>query len=344
MKTAAFGLDIGTVAMKVVWLGQQGQNLVWRSSLIAKTPPKGMASESPFDQEAMVTAVRKIVNDAKITTRNVHISLADNQVFTKVIEMPMLSDKELSSAIYWEAEQYIPSPLPNMTLDWRVLRRDKEIASGSKMQVLLVAAPTLLIKKYQRMLELAGLSIDTIETDILSVVRSIVIGKNFPTTLIINMGNHTTSLAIVKENTIIFTYAIPVGGIAINQAIATSFNFTIDQAEEYKKVYGIADQSLGGKIGKAIEPILISLLTEVKKAHAFYDEKYKNESPIGQIVLSGGSAKLPGIDIFFVRNVGIETVISNPWKMFKVANVPKEIIDNGAEFSVAFGLAMKDYE
>ena len=123
MKSKSFGLDIGSSVMTAVWLNKEG---VGKYSLAGcgtfPTPVKGMLSESPLDQEEMAGAVKKLVHDSKIHIPSVTISLPDNQVYTKVIEMPMLSEKELESAIYWEAEQYIPAPLPTLTLSKNDIR------------------------------------------------------------------------------------------------------------------------------------------------------------------------------------------------------------------------------
>ena len=97
----------------------------------------------------------------------------------------------------------------------------------------------------------------------------------------------------------VFTFAIPTGGMAINRAITTDFGLTPDQAEQYKNTYGVSKEALGGKIGKATEPILNSIMTEVRKALAFMLINTKNDKPIRQILLTGGTAKLPGIDLFF---------------------------------------------
>src|SRR5690242_17293584 len=108
MKHQPFGLDIGATTMKLVSLEPRNKGYFLKAALTQPTPPKGMLSESPLDQEEMAQAIKKIVEDAKLPVKDVTIALAENQVYTKVIEMPVLSDSELSSAIYWEAEQYIP--------------------------------------------------------------------------------------------------------------------------------------------------------------------------------------------------------------------------------------------
>lgn len=344
MNKKAFGLDIGATSIKLVWLDGKKGAFILKAALISPAPAHGMMSESALDTEEMAQALAKSVKDAGVDTKLVNVALPENQVYTKVLEMPVISDRELASAIYWEAEQYIPVPLQNITLVWNVLKRPNTATDGDKMQVLMVGAPTLLVNKYQKILQMAGFSVNSMETEILATLRSLVLDETFPTSLIVNIGAISTSFAIVRNGVMVFTYSMSIGGAAINRAIATDFGLTPQQAEEYKRVYGISQKSLGGKIGRATEPILNSILSEIKKSIAFYSQKYKDDSPIRQIILSGGTAKLPGIEIFFANNSGIETAIANPWKVLASQQMPKEILDNASDYTIAVGLAMKDYE
>jgi type IV pilus assembly protein PilM len=343
MKSKSFGLDIGTSSIKAVWLDHSGgasYSLI--SSGAFPTPAKGMLSESPLDQEEMAGSIRRVIHDAKIHPTSVNLALADNQVYTRVIEMPMLSEKELESAIYWEAEQYIPAPLPTLTLSKMVLGTVKNATGEQKMQILLVAAPTGLINRYSRVVEMAGLSVASVETELLSVIRSITSNRKLPISVLLHVGTLSTSLAILENNMVIFTYSMQLGGLAINRSIASDFGFSLQQAEEYKKTYGILDKNFGGKIGKAIEPILLAMITEIKKALTFYSERTSNQQAATQLILTGPSAKIPGLDLFFVQNTGLETVIVNPWVQLNITNVPKEVMDNGTEYAVSVGLALKE--
>lgn len=350
MKTNPLGLDIGASSIKAVLFNGEEKHISLAAAMTAPSPPKGMLSEAPLDEEEMARAIVHLLSEAKSTTTTVNIALPDNKVYTKVLEMPSLSDKELSSAIYWEAEQYIPVPLETITLDWKVLKRPEKTDTDNKMQVLLVGAPMQLIQKYQKILGMAGLTIEYIETEILSVIRALMYpymqNKDtiFPSTIIVNIGAMTTSLAIIKGGIIVFTYAIAIGGAALNRAIAADFGFSLNQAEEYKKTYGISKQELGGKISESTKPILLSVVGEIKKAIAFYKDKYKNDAPIQQVLLTGGTAKLPGIDSFFAENIGIETATANPWQVLNNQEVPREIIDNAADYTIAIGLALRSYE
>lgn len=343
MKNKAFGLDIGVTGMKAVWLSKEKNGYLLNSVLQSPSPLKGMLSESPLDQQEMAKAIRKLVNEAKINTPYVNIALPENQVYTKVVEMPLLSDRELSSAIYWEAEQYIPVPLSGITLDYTILSKPQAANEGAKMQVLLVGAPTILIDKYEKIISFSGLTLTSVETEILSVIRGVTGGQVFPSSLIMNIGAMNTSLAIIKNGIVSFTYVIPTGGIALSRAIATDFGFSMAQAEEYKKTYGLSGQNEGGKIGKATEPIIMSIIGEMKKALVFYAEKYKDD-PIKQILISGGTARLAGLTNTITNAMGIETKIANPWENLASQQVPKDIIDHAPEYSIAVGLAMREYE
>lgn len=340
-KQKAFGLDIGTHVMKAVWLGKDAHGFYLQSASSIPSPARGMTSESPLDQEEMAKAIQMLVSEAKISTKYVNLALPEGQVYTKVIEIPMLSDKELASAIYWEAEQYIPVPLNTVTLDYKVLFRPAIKEAGSTMRVLLVGAPTVLIEKYEKVITMAGFVLNAIETEIISLTRAIVTSEQFPATLIVDIGAMSTSLAIIKNGGLVFAYTLAAGGVAISRAIAADLGFAMQQAEEYKKAYGLADSALGGKIGKVTEPILSSILSEVRKALSFYGTKYSND-PVKQIILSGGSAKLPGFATYFTSNTGIETAIINPWKLLVPQEVPKDIIENAPEYAVAAGLAMRE--
>lgn len=344
MINKSFGLDIGISSIKAVEIEQDKNGFKLNAAIAAPSPVKGMLSESPVDEEEMAQTLKKTLDEARISTKRVNVALPENQVYTKVVEMPFLSDRELASAIYWEAEQYIPIPLSNASLSWNIINRKAN--SNEKMLVLMVGAPTILVTKYQKVLQLADLKINVLETEMLATVRaltSFLPTNSITPTIIINVGLISTSLAIVIGANLIFTYSLPLGGAAINRAISTDFGLSRSQAEEYQKTYGISNSPLGQRIGKSTEPIMSSILSEVKKAVIYFSQKYK-DSKIEQIILSGETASIPGMDAYFANSSGIETVIADPFKFLAPDTVPKDIMNNAPAYSIAVGLSLRGYE
>ena len=341
MFNKSIGLDIGLTKIKAVSLSRQNNSFVLDNFSVMPSPPKGMLSEALVDEKELAEAIKKTVDNLKINSKSVNIALSDNKVYTKVIEMPILSDKELSLAIYWEAERHIPVALSTITLVWNVLKRPMGASTDEKMQVLMVGAPTDLIAKYQKILQMANLTLNSIETETLAIVRALV-PPSFPPTIIVSIGAINTSLAIIRDGVLVLTYSIQTGGNAISRSIEADFGLTQSQGEEYKKTYGFSKEGVGQKVGKSTEPILASILLEIRKTLAWYSQRYKDDSIIQQILLSGGTARLPGIDLFFAENLGIETVVANPWKILGDKPLPAEILINTSDFTIALGLAMRD--
>lgn len=331
------GLDIGSRTIKIVELEQSGG----RGKLVgvghSATPPKGLLSEATMDQQVLSEAINKTFVDARITTKSVNVALPESLVFTRVISMPQLTDKELTSAIRWEAEQYIPLPLSEAILDYEIMSK-----SNAGMHVFLVAAPKSLVAKYQRIMALAGLDLVSIETEALALARALMDpNPSSPVALVVSIGAERTNVFVAKGINLILTYVIPTGGNALTRALSADLGIDSLQAEEYKKTYGLNKEVFSGKVGTAVKPILDNLVSELKRTMNFYQSKGADNEPIRRVVLTGGSAKLPGLVVFLAENLGIETQIGDPWQ--KVSDTAKlsSLPFDPVAFSEAVGLALK---
>ncbi|MDP1722701.1 MAG: type IV pilus assembly protein PilM [Candidatus Gottesmanbacteria bacterium] len=334
------GLDIGSHSIKLVEIGRRKDEAVLMAAGSIPTPPKALLAVNPEDLESIASVVKKLWKETGAITKNVNIALPESQVFTRVIEVPQLSDRELTSAIKWEAEQYIPLPLDQVTVDFTILREARETGTN-KMDVLLVASPKTLVEKYVTILELAELTPVAVETEIIAASRSLIRStSSVRTVMIVSLGAQTTDLAILRNGIFSFTRSISSGGEALSRAVAQAFGFEISQAEEFKKTYGIEKDKLEGKLLTAVSPIMDTIINEMKRAVAYYQEKYKEEN-IGVAIISGGTAKVPGMVVYMAEKLGIEVQLANPW--IGIVRDPRfHVLDaEGPVFSVAVGLAFR---
>lgn len=334
------GLDIGSHSTKLIELAFEGNVPRLLAAGAIATPPKALTSNLAADHQALAIAIKQIVKQTGARTRDVHIALPESQVFTRVIEVPQLSQRELSSAIRWEAEQYVPLPLDQVNLDFSILRDAKETGTN-KMEVLLVASPKALIDKYMNILDMAELNPIGAETEIISTSRALVrSAANVRNVMIVSLGAQTTDLAIVRSGILAFTRSISAGGEALSRALVQGFDMNQIQAEEFKKTYGVEKGQLEGKILEAVKPIMDTIISEMRRSIAYYQEKFKNEH-VDTILLSGGTARLPGMVLYIAEATGVETQLGNPW-----VGITRDqrfaILDNeGPTFAVAVGLALR---
>lgn len=335
------GLDIGTHNVKLVELQKDAKGVTLLAAGSMPTPPKTLSSNLMLDQQALAHLIKELIKGTGAKSTDVNISLPESQVFTRVIEMPALSTRELTSAIRWESEQYIPLPLEQVNMDFTVLSDGKDSSNG-KMKILLVAAPKALTERYMQLMELCELTPLSAETEIIALSRAL--ARSVPTLqniMILSMGAQTTDVAILRKGILAFTRSISAGGDALTRSLSESLDFTILQAEAYKKTYGLEKNILEGKILAVVKPVMETITGEMKRAIGFFEETYKNEH-LGVILLTGGNAKLPGLIPYLAEVTGVEVQQGNPW--IGIRKDPRFSVLNaeGPLFSVAIGLALRE--
>lgn len=262
------GLDIGSKTIKIVELAKEGSKWKLRASGVigykGKTP-EHMNNDKEF--AVLAEAIKKLHREAKISSKNVIISLPETQVFTRTIKFPLLNDSEIASAIKWEAEQYIPIPMEEAIIQHQVLER-REDTSPPQAIVLLVAAPKTMVEKYVKVARMAGLSVVSIETDLMALVRALAPENQI--VLIVDFGARSTNIAIAKNGQLSFSRSITTAGDAFTRAVAQVLGVEQHQAEEYKKAYGLSGTQLEGKVKGALDPVFRLAADEMRKAIYFF--------------------------------------------------------------------------
>jgi len=334
-----FGLDIGTYSIKIVQLEKKrdGHRLVAFGS--GPSTGKGLLSESEADLTALATVIKKIHREAKIKTRHVVAALPQDQVFTRTVVTPKLSEEELRSALKWEAEQFIPIPLAEVTIAHQVVGRVKE-AKKEKQRVLLVAAPNRLIEKMTTVLEAADLTPISLETEIIAIARSLVPPNGGPV-LVADLGARATDAAIVEKNLVTFVQSIGAAGETLTRAMETQLGLGASQAEAYKKAYGADPQKLEGRLLKVIEPVLAKIIGEIEKTIQFFQSQ--SGKKVTRVILTGGTAALPDIASLLTKKLNLEIQVGDPFGQVIKGDLAGKVPSQGAFiFAVAAGLALKE--
>jgi type IV pilus assembly protein PilM len=337
------GLDIGYTSIKAVVLSQKENPQRLLSVGHIASPSPGITSESELDLQAVSTAIKSLVEEINPPSKDVVIALPESKIFTRVIyDLPFLTDEELAQAIRYAAEEFVPMPIPEVNLYYQIIFRSPKKEANSRTVVFVVASPKVTIEKYLKVLQDSGLKVVAIETEMIAAARALVSFNAYsPTTLVIQMGSTNTDFAIVSDGLILLTRSIATGGAALTRAISQSFNFEIVQAEEYKKVYGLVEDQLEGKLFKTLVPVMDVVANEAKRVILAH-ETQNRQRPVKRVVLNGGGAHLPGLVSYFTNFLGLEVQEADPWTAINMEpDLKNKLSSEGAFYSVAVGLAMK---
>src|SRR5258708_6380330 len=198
-------IDLGSFSVKAVQ-GKPGKTIQVTRAFETPNPTEVAAATDEATAEKLTELIKNVFTDHRLATTDVHLSLPETLVSTKVISIPPLSDAELATAIQWQAEQYIPIPKDELSLEYQVLYRPDRREKDTQMRVLLVGARKSVIEKYTDLFLRVGIEPTVLETQTLSLFRSLEFSLEDPPTLIIDMGATSTHLATVHQGELSFVY------------------------------------------------------------------------------------------------------------------------------------------
>jgi len=104
-----------------------------------------------------------------------------------------------------------------------------------------------------------------------------------------------------------------------------------------------SSDSMEGQVFSAISNVLVDLATELRRSLDYYNITY-SKFP-SRIYLCGGTAKMPKLDEFLTRELGVQVVVADPLKNVRVdcpSMSPQYIKELSPLFSVSVGLAIRD--
>lgn len=331
------GLDIGSFLTKAVVISWSGKTptLVGFGSI--KTPNPGFSSENDIDLENLGDSVHSLLNSLKAPLNSVSVSIPESKVYSRVVpDLPYLSDDEISSAIKYTIDEFVPLPPDQVEIFWQVLNRSEQ---QNHTIVLVIAVPKKMQEKYLKVLNYAKIKPAALETEMISVGR-LLVDWNIPTSLAIQFGALTTDISVITEGVSVLTRSLSTGGLILTRSIAQSLSFEPLQAEEYKKVYGMIPNQLDGKIFQIIKPLIELIAAEADRIMQAYHSKSPN-TLVQKLVLIGGGAKLPGLAEYLDSRLGLQTTVADPWALLqKDQNMASKLVIDPV-YSIATGLALR---
>lgn len=335
--TDFFGLDIGTTAIRLVQL--RGSGPVKALARYAYTPvdSKIAVSDSKADQQKLVQVVKELLDQARVSTRNVAVGVPSQRVFTTLVDIERLAPNELAKTIQYQADALIPTPLNESKIDWALIGDSPK--DKTKVEVLLTSVTNEFIENRLDMLESIGLNVIAFEPDNLALTRAILPPDAMLPQMVLDIGNKSTDLVIAMNGAPRLTRAIPTGSEAIVRAAMQNLNIDEKQAEQFVFKFGLSKDKLEGQIYQGIIGTVDLLMTELDKSIKFFQARYP-DSKMDRIIVTGGASALPEFPLYIANKFGISVEIGNAWRNVSFsADRQNELLAVSNHFGVAAGLA-----
>lgn len=343
-KQSFLGLDIGTSSIKAVQMGDDNGRPRLMTYGYLELVTDIVKNDAETSKEAVIAAIKTILSESKISTIKVVAALPSFTVFSSIISLPLMTRKELNSAVRWEAKKFVPLPIDELVLDWKLIKETTGPAAEQapkNLKVLITAAPKSLVKRYLDIAKATGLQMVNLETEALALARSL-IGTETSPIMLVDIGAVATDIAVLVDGIPLINRSIDVGGNTMTKSIAQSLNIDTIRAEQFKRDFGISTgQQSVSQVPKTIEFVVSSILNEIRFVLNLY--RTQGRPPVDKIVLAGGSAFLLNLPEYLEKTLSIKTFIGDPWaRVVYPMDLQPILQEIGPRFAVAIGLAMRE--
>ena len=309
-----FGLDIGSQSIKVMQLTQKQNHAIVQAYGSAKSDVKIMHDGVITNIPEAAKAIDELLANkllGKLTTNRVVMGIPVSHVYTRVLTLPMMSKRELDSAVQLEVEQSVPVASKNLYFDYETT----DIGDPENMLVRMVAVPRSIVDSYAAVCDLLKLDLALVQTNIRADAQLCLtyedLSKGNPY-FIVDVGGNSIDVGIL-DATLRLTGTVDEGGNNFTAAIAKELKISETKAHAIKVSHGISAGKSQQKILHAVEPTLEKVITEIKRMSRFYQERIKENSEISQILIVGGGANMPGFGDYLTNATRIPTRVSSPW-------------------------------
>ena len=337
------GLDIGSAAIKLVEMKElkKGQGFQLVGFGYEPLSPEAIVDGAIMDAGLVSETIKKLFADSKIKNADVATSLSGHSVIIKRISLQEMDEAALAESITWEAEQYIPFDIEEVSIDYQRLGSN---ADGT-MDVLLAAVKKEKIADYTDVIKQAQRTPKLVDIDIFAVQNAFELNYELPSAdqiqALINVGASVTNIAVMKGPQPIFWRDISVGGNQYTEAIQKELSLSFEQAERLKKGQDVEGIPLSNAV-----PIITSVSeeigNEIQKTLDFF-KATTIDAPVNRVMLSGGSARVLGFPAYLNDRFEAPVELMDPLRaVSKAKDLDVDRLDDIAtSLAVAVGLAVR---
>ncbi len=337
-----FALDIGTNAIRVVQLKRAGGGWSLERFGYAPIDSKLTSSDSEEARRKVAEVIMTAVGQSGIRTKNVVIGLPSSKTFTTVIDVPNASESELKSTMKYQIDQYIPMSIDDAKVDWALL--GPSLRAQNQLEVLLSSVAKEYSEARLELVEALGLNVIAAEPDPIAMVRALTIPNADGAVVQLDMGEHSTDIAITYGDTPRLIRTIPTGIASFVKAAVSNLNVQDDQARQFILKFGLAPDRLEGQVLRALESSLDSFAAEITKSIKFFETRYPNVAVQG-VLLAGFASVIPQFDSYLAAKVGKQIHLANPWQGIQLSQEDqKQLGPVATEFATVIGLAKRNVE
>ena len=339
------GVDISTSAVKMVELSSTGKGSYRLEGYsIASIPKDAIVDGNVSGLEQVSDAVKLAWKLLGSREKRTALALPSAAVITKKVLMSAdLRETDMETQVEAEANQYIPFPLEEVNIDFQVI--GSAPSNADEVEVLIAAARKEKIEDRVAAAEDAGLKVVVMDVDTYATEAAYgIVANQLPnsgkdqTVMIVDVGAVMMHINVLHDNKSVYTREQAFGGAQLTQEIQRRFGLSVEEAEIAKRKGGLPDSYEN----EVLQPFMQSMSTEVARALQFFTSSTQFNR-VDHIVLAGGCAAIPAVDVMVQDRTQVNTIVANPFQSMSLSSRVKQqqATTDAPALIIACGLAMR---
>lgn len=315
------GLDISQTGIKVMAVDAKKWQVLGYGS--ADLDPARVSASLEGKDSYLAESIRSLTDDKLVgvlPSNHTVVGIPTARTFSRTFTVPSKAEKSLDDAVQLEVDQYIPSPIDTLYVDYRIIERTKET-----LTIVMSAVPRALVDSCTTAVERADLLPIVIEPGINAVARVIeATEEGHLPTLIVDVGPASTDIAVLDGGAIRITGSIGIGGNTFTLDIAKKLGVALENAHQLKVLNGLSAGPRQAKLQRALQPSLQRITNEVRKVIRYYNERVSSDNQrLEQLLVVGGGSNVPGLGEYFTNELVMPARIASPWQQLNFGTLPQ---------------------
>lgn len=341
------GIDISATAVKLLELSRSGGRYRVESYAVEPLPSNSVVDKNISDVESVGEAIGRAVKKSGTKTKQAAVAVAGSAVITKIITMPAaISEDDMESQIQVEADQYIPFPLEEVSMDFEVLGPSEN--APERVDVLLAASRSDNVDVRVAALEVGGMGAKVVDVEAFALENTVrLLAEDLfgdagdKIVAVADVGASVTTFSVLENMKIVYSREQAFGGSQLTEEIQRRYGLSYEEAGLAKRQGGLPD-NYGPEV---LEPFKESMAQQISRAQQFFYSS-SQISGIDHLFIAGGCASIPGIAEVVEERIGVPVTVANPFANMAVSSrIPTQALANDAPaMMVSCGLALRGFD
>jgi type IV pilus assembly protein PilM len=200
-----------------------------RRAAVMELAPDVVRDGEVVDPQALGVALKDFFAEHQLPSR-VRIGLANQRIVMRTVDLPPITDdRQLASAVRFQAQEHIAMPLEQAVLDFQSLGL-VGTADGPRSRVVLVAARREMVERFLEACRVAGLRLEGIDLSAFATIRALHRpGDGDAQVAYLNIGS-VSNLTVASGTQCLFTRVIPFGAESMVADLAARRGLTSEHA------------------------------------------------------------------------------------------------------------------